>query len=51
MADVEVTSLSHEIGKQVLVEAVTESFIFHFKRVFECTAETVDMTNRAVGGN
>jgi len=51
MADIEVTSLSHEIGKQVLVEAVTESFIFHFKRVFECGAETVDMTKRAVSGN
>ena len=49
MQDVEVTSLSHEVGKQVRVEAVIESFIFHFKRVFECTAEKLDMTRKAVG--
>lgn len=49
MSDIEITSLSHEAGKQVRVEGVVESFLFHFKRVFECTAEKVDMTRKAVG--
>jgi hypothetical protein len=38
------TSLSHEIGKQVPMEQVVESFTFHFARVFECATEAVDMT-------
>ncbi len=49
MNDVEITSLAHEVGKQVKMEAVVESFIFHFRRVFECATETVDMSRRAVG--
>ena len=49
MPDIEVTSLAHEIGKKVPVDAVTESFMFHFKRVFECTAQTEDMSKRAIG--
>jgi lipoate-protein ligase B len=48
MADIEMTSLSHEVGKQVPMEQVVESFTFHFARVFECQTEMVDMARRGV---
>lgn len=44
LPDVEMTSLSHEIGKQVPMEQVVESFTFHFARVFECATVAVDMS-------
>lgn len=37
MADVEMTSLSAELSKQVPFGEVSESFLFHFGRVFECS--------------
>jgi hypothetical protein len=46
MKDVEMTSLSTEIGKQVRLEEVTESFVFHFGRVFDCETEMVDLSKR-----
>lgn len=49
MSDVEVTSLSHEVGKQVPMRDVTDSFVFHFGRVFECSAEWVDLATQAAG--
>jgi lipoate-protein ligase B len=48
MPDVEMTSLSAEIGKQIPMPEVVESFVFHFGRVFECTAEMMDVPRRAV---
>jgi lipoate-protein ligase B len=41
MADVEMTSLSAEMNKQVAMDDVIESFIFHFGRVFSCKASPV----------
>lgn len=49
MADVEMTSLSHEVGKHVEMREVTDSFVFHFGRVFECATEWVDLISRASG--
>src|SRR5688572_4688627 len=46
MADVEITSLSAEVGKQIPMTDVVESFVFHFGTVFECATETVDVTRR-----
>jgi lipoate-protein ligase B len=46
MPDVEVTSLTDEVGKRVPMSEAVESFVFHFSRVFECRAETVDVTRR-----
>ncbi|MCZ2108616.1 MAG: lipoyl(octanoyl) transferase LipB [Dehalococcoidia bacterium] len=46
MADVEMTSLSVEMGKTVDVTEVVEPFIFHFGRVFGCTTEIVDLNER-----
>ncbi|MCC6381445.1 MAG: lipoyl(octanoyl) transferase LipB [Dehalococcoidia bacterium] len=46
MADVEMTSLSHEVGKHVPLDQVAESFVFHFARVFECETEAVDLNTR-----
>lgn len=49
MQDVEMTSLSHETGKHVPMEQVTDAFIFHFGRVFEAQMEMVDLASRASG--
>ncbi|MEX1103190.1 MAG: lipoyl(octanoyl) transferase LipB [Dehalococcoidia bacterium] len=46
MPDVEMTSLSAEVAKQVPMPDVVEAFVFHFGRVFECTTETVDVGKR-----
>lgn len=43
MDDVEMTSLSVEAGKQVPLADVSESFVFHFGRVFGCRMEAVDL--------
>jgi lipoate-protein ligase B len=43
MQDVEMTSLSAEMGKQVLLPEVLESFVFHFSRVFECAVAVMDV--------
>ncbi len=39
MRDAEMTSMAAEVGKQVSLEEVTEAFVFHFARVFECRVE------------
>lgn len=49
MQDVEMTSLSHEAGKHVDMREVSDSFVLHFGRVFECTTEWVDLMSRASG--
>ncbi|HMO55492.1 MAG TPA: lipoyl(octanoyl) transferase LipB, partial [Tepidiformaceae bacterium] len=36
MRDVEMTTMVHEVGKQVPFDDVVEAFVFHFGRVFEC---------------
>jgi lipoate-protein ligase B len=41
MADVEMTSLSAEMNKQVPMDDVIESFTFHFGRVFACRTAQV----------
>lgn len=43
MTSVEMTSLSREVGKPVLVSAAAEAFVFHAGRVFACAIESVDM--------
>ncbi len=50
MADVEMTSMSHEVGKQVPMNDVIESFVFHFGRVFDCATEWVDLSAKAANG-
>ncbi|MCK9518791.1 MAG: lipoyl(octanoyl) transferase LipB [Dehalococcoidia bacterium] len=44
MQDVEMTSMSYEVGKQVPMTEVLDSFVFHFGRVFECATEWVDLS-------
>ena len=46
MGDVEMTSLSVEMGKTVDVTEVVEPFIFHFGRVFGCATEVVDLNDK-----
>lgn len=46
MAEIEMTSLSAEAGKQVRLAEVAESFVFHFGRVFDCRTEMVDLAQR-----
>lgn len=46
MPDIEMTSLSHEVGKQVPLQQVSDAFVFHFGRVFDCEAEWVDLSAR-----
>lgn len=46
LPDVEMTSLSNEVGKKVPLPEVLEAFVFHFGRVFECATETVDVATR-----
>ncbi len=43
MADVEMTSLAAEMGKQVPMPEVSEAFVFHFSRVFSCRSEMVEL--------
>lgn len=43
MEDVEMTSLSHEMGKQVSISDVAEYFTFHFGSTFDCDVLAVDM--------
>ena len=43
MEDVEMTSLSAEIGKPIPMPEVVESFVFHFGRVFECTGQMMSL--------
>ncbi len=47
MQDVEMTSLSAEIGKQVPMPEVVEAFVFHFGRVFECTGQMMAVPQRS----
>lgn len=49
MGDVEMTSLSVEMGKTVDVTEVVEPFIFHFGRVFGCKTEIVDLNEKRTG--
>ncbi len=49
MPEVEVTSLSAEVGKQIRFDEVSESFVFHFGRVLACQAEVVQLSPRAAG--
>ena len=43
MPNVEMTSLVAEVNKQVPFDDVSESFVFHFARVFGCKTELVDL--------
>lgn len=38
MADLEVTTMAAEVGRQVAMREVVEAFVFHFGRVFACRA-------------
>jgi len=42
MSDVEMTSLSLEVGSRVAVEEVIGPFVYHFGRVFTCAAPLAD---------
>ena len=44
LEDVVMTSLSYEAHKAVPMPQVIESFVYHFRRIFECQAEEVDLT-------
>ncbi|MGD9933532.1 MAG: lipoyl(octanoyl) transferase LipB [Dehalococcoidia bacterium] len=46
MSEVEMTSLSREMGKPVPVTSAAEAFIFHAARVLSCTIESVDMEQK-----
>jgi lipoate-protein ligase B len=46
MADVEMTSISREMGKPVSITQAAEAFVFHFERVFECAVDVVDMEEK-----
>jgi lipoate-protein ligase B len=46
MPDVEMTSISREMGKPVSITQASEAFVFHFERVFACQAEMVDLEER-----
>ncbi len=49
MAGVEMTSLSHEMGKQVSISDVAEYFTFHFGSTFDCEPRVVDMNAKRTG--
>jgi len=51
MPDVEATSISNEIGKQIPMPDVIESFLFHFARIFDCRMEKIDLSERAPASN
>ncbi|MFN0096883.1 MAG: lipoyl(octanoyl) transferase LipB [Dehalococcoidia bacterium] len=46
LQDVEMTSLTEEIGKRVQMDHVAESFVFHFGQVLGCVPELVDLQSR-----
>ena len=46
MKDVEMTSLAREMEEPVSITQAAEAFVFHFSRVFSCTAESVDLESR-----
>jgi lipoate-protein ligase B len=46
MGDVEMTTMAAEVGRQVSLEEVQEAFVFHFKRVFECSARVQPIPGR-----
>jgi len=50
MPDVEMTSMSYEVGKQVPMNDVIESFVFHFGRVFDCATEWIDLNAKVANG-
>jgi lipoic acid synthetase len=50
MKDVEITSLCHEVGKQVDLQQAAESFVFHFGRTFDCATEAVDLAQKRASG-
>lgn len=47
MENVEMTSMVAELGKQVGFEEVSEAFVFHFGRVFECDVRPVPVPGAA----
>jgi lipoic acid synthetase len=49
MPDVEVTSLSAEVGKLVPLAEVRESFVFHFARIFDCQATRIEVPGPPAG--
>lgn len=49
MPDVEMTSLSAEMGKHVSFDEVVESFVFHFGRVFSCATVPEQLPQRQDG--
>jgi lipoyl(octanoyl) transferase len=46
MTDVEMTSISREMGKPVSITQAAEAFVFHFERVFACSTELVDLEQK-----
>jgi lipoic acid synthetase len=50
MSNIEMTSLSAEMNKQVAFDEVSEAFVFHFGRVFSCKTAMVDLSQRASSG-
>jgi len=51
MADVEMTSMAAEAGKQVPFAEVLEAFVFHFARVFDCDATPVAVPGKERTGD
>jgi lipoyl synthase len=43
MNDIEMTCLSDELRKPISISAVAEAFVYHFSRVFQCTAQEMDV--------
>lgn len=46
MRDVEMTTMVHEVGKQVPFNEVLEAFIFHFGHIYESTTRMVDVPGK-----
>jgi lipoyl(octanoyl) transferase len=46
MRDIEITTMVHEVGKQVAYAEVLEAFVFHFSRIFECTPKMAVIPGR-----
>jgi lipoate-protein ligase B len=47
MSDIEMTSLTAEMHKQVAMSEVRESLVFHFGRVFSCKTAMMELSQRA----
>lgn len=47
MPGAEMTSLSAEVGKPIAMGEVTESFVYHLARVFDCTTHMADIESKA----